>query len=161
MRAGLADDVLLVNIPRDNIKRQLVRNRLYDRSCITANCVICPYGRPGDCAQKGVIYQLQCLTCSELYIGETGRVLSVRVKEHIAGKRRQALETPLGRHRSENHRGDEFDVKCTILAHEQEIGARKTLESFWIRHRNPAMNNRNECLLITSDFLPFIPLCEL
>ena len=44
--------------------------------------------RIGDCAQKGDIYQIQCLGCNELYIGETGRVLSVRVKEHLAGKRR-------------------------------------------------------------------------
>ncbi|KAL6731463.1 hypothetical protein Aduo_002329 [Ancylostoma duodenale] len=38
---------------------------------------------------------------------------------------------------------------------------RKALEAFWIAARNPKMNNRNECLSITSDFLPYISLCEL
>ena len=161
LRAGLGNDVILVNIPGDNIKRQLVRNRLYDRSCITASCVICPNGRSGDCAQRGVVYQLQCLACRAVYIGETGRVLSVRINEHLAAKRRQSLVSPLGRHRSEIHAGNDFDVQCTILAHEEEIGARKVLEAFWIRRRNPIMNNRNECLSITDEFLPFIPLCEL
>lgn len=48
----LDDDVVLVNMPGHNIKRLLIRNRLYDRSCITRDCVICPCGRIGDCAQR-------------------------------------------------------------------------------------------------------------
>ncbi|XGW33623.1 hypothetical protein V3C99_017772, partial [Haemonchus contortus] len=42
VRAQLSDDVILVNIPPDNIKRQLVRNRLYDKQCLTEGCVTCP-----------------------------------------------------------------------------------------------------------------------
>ncbi|EYC25395.1 hypothetical protein Y032_0012g1863 [Ancylostoma ceylanicum] len=86
VQAQLQDDVRLVNIPNKNIRSQLVRNRLYDRQCISESCIVCPYGRTGDCAQTGVIYQLQCLTCSETYIGETGRTLGVRIKEHLADK---------------------------------------------------------------------------
>ncbi|VDO41663.1 unnamed protein product [Haemonchus placei] len=85
-RADLANDVFLLNTPRENIKHQLVRNRLYDRTCITDNCVICPYGKVGDCAQRAVVYQLQCLTCDACYIGETGRGLCVRVKEQLANE---------------------------------------------------------------------------
>ncbi|EYB83376.1 hypothetical protein Y032_0337g2918 [Ancylostoma ceylanicum] len=48
-RAQLHDDVALVNIPNENIKRQLIRIRLYDKACISGNCVICPYGKVGDC----------------------------------------------------------------------------------------------------------------
>ena len=44
-QAQLEDDVVLINIPNDNIRRQLVRNRLYDRACISRNCVVCPYGK--------------------------------------------------------------------------------------------------------------------
>ena len=109
----------------------------------------------------GVVYEIECLTCKATYIGETGRSLSVRISEHMAGKRRESLMTPLGRHRREAHGGRDYSVKCSILAHESEISARKTLEAFWIFSRNPSMNNKNECLSITSDFLPFIPLCEL
>ncbi|EYC03619.1 hypothetical protein Y032_0092g2523 [Ancylostoma ceylanicum] len=161
IQAQVQNDVRLENIPNDNIKSQLVRNRLYDRHCICESCVVCPYGRTGDCAQSGVIYQIQCLKCNAIYIGETGRTLGVRIKEHLAGKRRASLVTPLGRHRNELHHGDDFDVKCIILAHETDISARKTLEAFWISVRNPPMNNKNECLSITNDFMPFVPLCEL
>ncbi|EYB87792.1 hypothetical protein Y032_0257g404 [Ancylostoma ceylanicum] len=78
VQAHLHDDVRLVNIPNGNIRSQLVRNRLYDRHCFMESCIVCPYGRTGDCAQTGVIYQLECLTCSETYIGETGRTLGIR-----------------------------------------------------------------------------------
>ncbi|EYB86981.1 hypothetical protein Y032_0270g862 [Ancylostoma ceylanicum] len=118
----------------------------------------CRHGQAydGDWAQTGVIYQLECLTCSETYIGETGRVLGVRIKKHLAGKRRASLVTPLGRHKNQSHHGRDFDVKCTILAHETETSARKTLEAFWISVRNSSMNNKNECLSITNDFMPFV-----
>lgn len=68
-----------------------------------SDCVICPYRRRGDCAQKGVVYQLECLPCGDLYVGETGRVLAIRVKEHLADERRQKLATPLGKHQREAH----------------------------------------------------------
>ncbi|EYC29815.1 hypothetical protein Y032_0005g2276 [Ancylostoma ceylanicum] len=60
IRAQLHDDVVLVNIPNDNIKRQLIRNRLYDRTCVVENCTICPYGKIGDCVKTGVIYEIEC-----------------------------------------------------------------------------------------------------
>ena len=161
VRAQLQDDIMLVNVPNDNIKKQLVRNRLYDQYCNTEQCVICPHGRMGDCAKMGVVYQLECLKCNARYIGETGRTLGIRIKEHLSDKRRKNLASPLGRHRHELHGGDDFDIKFTILTLEKEISARKALESFWISAKNPEMNNKNECLSITADFLPFLSLCEL
>ncbi|KAJ1361895.1 hypothetical protein KIN20_021267, partial [Parelaphostrongylus tenuis] len=41
--------VALIEIPPNTLKRQLVRNRLYDRLCIMKDCKICPNGRDGDC----------------------------------------------------------------------------------------------------------------
>nr|CDJ87762.1 hypothetical protein HCOI_00997000 [Haemonchus contortus] len=84
-RADPANDVVLVNLPTDNIKRHLIRNRLYDRACSTNNCVICPFGKGGDCTQRETVYQLQCSACDGVYIGETGRMQGIRVKEHLAG----------------------------------------------------------------------------
>ena len=130
-------------------------------SVASENCVTCPYGTTGDCAKIGVIYQIECQTCNATYIGETGRRLAVRIKEHLAGKRLGNTRTPLGKHMTEEHGGNDFDVKCSILACETEIFARKVLEAFWISARNPSMNNRNECLSITNDLLPFAPHCEL
>ncbi|KAK6749479.1 hypothetical protein RB195_001844 [Necator americanus] len=161
LRAQLEDDVVLVNIPNDSIKRQLVRNRFYDRQCVSECCVGCPFGKTGDCTNIRVIYQIECLTCNAIYIGETGRMLNVRIKEHLAGKRRGSSMTPLGSHKNDKHDGNEFEVKCTILAHEKEISARKVLEVFWIFVRNPSMNDKNECLSTTNEFLPFVTICEL
>ncbi|EYC07846.1 hypothetical protein Y032_0068g165 [Ancylostoma ceylanicum] len=154
-------DVVLVNIPNENIRRQLVRNRLYDKSCVSRNCVICPNGKIGDCAKSGVVYQIECQTCHATYIGETGRPLSVRINEHLASKRRQSLISPLGKHRKEDHDGVDFDIKCTILALESDISARKALEALWILARTPGLNSRNEQMSITSDLMPFLSLCEL
>ena len=107
------------------------------------------------------MYQIECLSCHALYIGETGRPLSVRVSEHIASKRRRSLVSPLGKHREEDHDGSDFDVSCTILAIEHETAARKTLEASWILVRDPRMNNRSVRLSITSDLIPFIGSCEI
>ncbi|EYC27367.1 hypothetical protein Y032_0009g677 [Ancylostoma ceylanicum] len=51
-RAQLQNDVVLVSIPNANIKKQLVRNRLYDRQCISEQCIVCPHGKEGDCAKE-------------------------------------------------------------------------------------------------------------
>ncbi|EYC20774.1 hypothetical protein Y032_0021g415 [Ancylostoma ceylanicum] len=161
VRAQLQDDVFLVNVPNDNIKRQLVRNRLYDIQCISDQCIVCPHGKLGDCTKTGVVYQLECMSCNELYIGETGRTLNVRIKEHMSAKKRGSVTSPLGRHKIETHGGKDFDVRCVILTHENEISARKALEAAWILAKNPGMNNKNECLSLTSDLLPLISLCEL
>ncbi|XGW34248.1 hypothetical protein V3C99_018241 [Haemonchus contortus] len=76
-------------------------------------------------------------------------MLGIRVKEHLAGKRRRLL-TPLGKHRLEDHQGEDFDIKCKILAYENEIGARKILEALYIRERNPKLNNRNHRAILIS-----------
>ncbi|KAK6754725.1 hypothetical protein RB195_013608 [Necator americanus] len=158
LRAQLQDDVVLVNIPNDSIKRQLVCNRFYDGQYVPECCVVCPFDEAGDCTNIGVIFQIEC---NAIYIGETGRMLNVRIKEHLADKRRGSSMTPLGHYKNDKHDGNEFEIKCTILAHEKEISDRKALEAFWISVRNLSMNNKNECLSITKYFLPLVTLCEL
>ena len=108
-----------------------------------------------------MIYQIECHTCGHTYIGETGRPLGVRIYEYLSGMRRNSLATALGRHKTEEHDGNNFEIKCTILAQETEISARKALEAFWISSRNPRMNSRDECPSIANEFLPFMPYCEL
>ena len=88
-RSQLQDDVILVDIPNDNIKKQLVRNRLYDTECMIEQCVVCPYGKTGDCTKCGVVYRIECLRCHASYVGETGRALGIRIKEHMAGKKKE------------------------------------------------------------------------
>ncbi|KAK6757099.1 hypothetical protein RB195_015118 [Necator americanus] len=89
----------LTEIPPNNLKHQLIRNRLYDTFCTAPNCIICPTGRPGDCLRSGVIYLISCTSCGDEYLGETAR-LYVRMKEHVNGKNRLREWTSLGAQRT-------------------------------------------------------------
>ncbi|EYB89038.1 hypothetical protein Y032_0237g3247 [Ancylostoma ceylanicum] len=69
-RAALDKYVTVVEIPPNNFKRQLIRNRMYDRICSTPKCVVCPEGRAGDCMTSGVVYLICCKSCGEEYVAK-------------------------------------------------------------------------------------------
>ncbi len=39
--------------------------------------------KTGRCLSKNVVYRISCLHCDLVYIGETGRTIGSRVKEHL------------------------------------------------------------------------------
>ena len=88
-------------------------------------------------------------------------MLSIRMKEHMANRRKGNPGSPLGKHKLEEHRGDDFEVKCVILAYETDIAAREALGAAWIYTRKPPMNGKNECISIASDLVSYLSLCEL
>ena len=70
------------------------------KKCLSQNCSICIYANTSNflfnkynlpiaiptfstCSSKNVIYIIRCSKCNEFYIGETGRSLSIRIKEHL------------------------------------------------------------------------------
>lgn len=73
--------------------------------------------------------------CNEIYTEETRSVLGVRLEEHLAGKKRGILTSPLDKHRMKGHSGADFVVKYPTLAY--EISSSKTFEAFRIIVRNP------------------------
>ena len=109
--------------------------------------------------RSGVIYLITCKLCGHEYIGETGRPLCSRIKEHMDGMRKSKVSTPLGTHRMLQHNGTEFDITVSILSREAEVAGRKTLEACWILSRNPQMNRKDECTAITNELAPFLELC--
>ncbi|VDO96898.1 unnamed protein product [Heligmosomoides polygyrus] len=123
--------------------------------------MVCPFGKEGDCTASGVVYLITCTECNEEYIGETGRPLWVRVKEHMDRLRRCQISTLLGEHRQRSHGGAMVGVAITILAREVDIAARKTLEALWIAFKNPAINRREERVALTQELAPFADLCGL
>ncbi|XGW34489.1 hypothetical protein V3C99_018419 [Haemonchus contortus] len=157
-RSGLENAVSIVNAPPFNLKKRLVRNRLYDRLCTTSNCVVCPASRECDGTMSGVVYKITCRDCGNEYIGETARPLHVRIKEHIDGTKRLKGSTALGTHRIQKQNGGVFEVTVEVLAQESQPCARKTLEAFWIQVTNPKMNRREECLAITRELRPYMKL---
>lgn len=68
--------------------------------------------------EKTVEFKVATYFWNALYITETGRVLAVRIKEHLVSKRRRNLTSPPGRQRDEGQGGTEFDVKCMVLTFE-------------------------------------------
>ncbi|EYB91262.1 hypothetical protein Y032_0208g2083 [Ancylostoma ceylanicum] len=153
-RANLECLVTIVELPPNNLRRQLIRNRIYDRLCTTSDCVVCPFGREGDCMRSCVIYMIKCRKCGDEYVGETARPLCVRVKEHLEGKSSSRSSTPLGSHRALAHNGVDYEVQATILAYETEISARKTLEAFWIHYksRDPHITSTVFCAIPSLSF---------
>ena len=147
--------VRVVDVPPATLKQRLVRNRAYDRLCETPGCVICPFGREGDCMTSGAVYLITCQSCGDTYVGETGRPLCIRIKEHMDGLNKSKISTPLGMHRSLKHDNAEIQIGVTILSHESEILARKTLEAFWIAAKKPKINRKDECIAITKELAPY------
>ena len=45
-------------------------------------CLVHPKDKLSDLQKCGVVYKVDCLSCDQCYIGETGRKLEVRIKEH-------------------------------------------------------------------------------
>lgn len=69
------------------LKRQLVRNRLYDRKCISENCTVYSYNTFGECVKVGVVYQTECEICNKAYVVETETIFAVHIREDMASKR--------------------------------------------------------------------------
>ncbi|KAK6764420.1 hypothetical protein RB195_024660 [Necator americanus] len=130
VRCGLDDQVRVVEIPPTILKKQLVRNRMYDRICLIQNCAICPFGKAGDCMVSGVVYLISCKTCGEQYIGETGRPLCVCIKQHLDGMKHSNAATHLGTHRRKCRENARFCISATILSYKPEILTRRSLEAF-------------------------------
>ena len=84
----------------------------------------------------GVIYKITCPSCNDTYVGETGRSLGTRMKDHLSNR---APLTAVGEHRSKHqHNIQDSDVK--ILAREHHLWSRKIRESIEIRTEQPALN---------------------
>ena len=92
-----------------------------------------------DCAKSGVVYQEECLKRHAYYVGETDRLLSISMKQQLSGIRRGKLDDTLGKHKAEANNGNDFNVRCVILARESDISARKALEAAFICTKNPVI----------------------
>ena len=50
------------------------------------------------CMSQNVVYIIKCRTCNKIYIGETGRRLADRFREHLRSTRQTNTDLPVGRH---------------------------------------------------------------
>ena len=82
--------------------------------------------------KQGVVYECT-LSNGKRYIGETGRCLGERVKEHKRDIRLGKTEdNPLAEHVWK----DNVELgECSVVAHENSWNKRRTLEALWIGRR--------------------------
>lgn len=73
--------MMITKIQINSLRRQSVRNRIYDRQVKTVNWVILHIGKDGDCMYSGTICLILCNSWDE-HIGKTFRPLCVCMKKH-------------------------------------------------------------------------------
>ena len=73
-----------------------------------------------------------CLKCGELYIGETGRMLSERFWEHLRDIKKNKSGKEVAKHFNSNGHVLE-DVSVAGLVFKNELSERRSLESSFIR----------------------------
>jgi hypothetical protein len=112
--------------------------------------------------QSSVVYGISC-SCSAVYVGETGRELQTRIKNHREGWEKGDLATAFGTHTACQPAFDETE----ILAHESHPRLRLLAESAFIRafgeretiipSPNDSNINRNSGLILDQRWLPLMP----
>ena len=115
-----------------------------------------PKDKLSACEKSNVVYEVPCKNCQSVYIGETGRLLSIRIKEHsedvnkVTSSRRftrnSCSQSLVERNKSaitdhvmqENHVIDFDNVK--VLDREDNRKLRCIKEAIWIRCKKDNMN---------------------
>jgi hypothetical protein len=95
--------------------------------------------------EKGVVYEFECRECERegkevKYIGETGRRLKERVKEHMRISNEEKW-TEVGRHGMEMHgKVDEGMWRIKVLERERDEFRRRVVEAVKIEKIKPELN---------------------
>lgn len=143
-RTALEDNVAVVEAQPNKLKREFVRNRMYDRICATPKCIIRPTGR-AEWVRESLL--VSCVSCGEEYIDETARPLRARIKEQKPNHSSRYTQKVLTRLSSE--------VSIEILAQKQ-TAAHKTWEALWVQEK--IRKCKEECLSITRELAPYLGL---
>lgn len=106
--------------------------------------------------KTGVVYEIPCKDCSTRYIGETGRALSTRVKEHQACVRLGKYEnSALAEHA--NTLGHDVSWNDTkILASNSHWLKRRITEAWMITEKEHVLTNRDCGRKMPESYLPLI-----
>ena len=84
--------------------------------------------------KTNVIYCITCTLCKKLYIGETGRRLGDRFREHLRDveKDDKNASKPVARHSNLPNHSKKHMVVCGLSLHQGSTERRKTLEQKFI-----------------------------
>ena len=86
------------------------------------------------CTSANVIYCITCTYCNKLYIGETGRRLGDRFREHLRDVERNDKDAskPVARHFNLPNHSKQHMAVCGLSLHLGSSESRKTLEQKFI-----------------------------
>ena len=118
--------------------------------CARSRCKACPFVQNADkisgpkrsvkitdrftCTSANVIYCITCTLCKKLYIGETGRRLGDRFREHLRDVEKDDKDAskPVARHFNlPNHSKEHMSI-CGLSLHQGTTDSRKNLEQRFI-----------------------------
>ena len=100
----------------------------YVTYCIT--CTLCNSYAIDDCISTSVIYCITCTVWNKIYIGETGRRLADRFREHLRDKEKNNIDAskPVARRFNlPNHSHHNMTI-CGLSLHHGNTESRKNLE---------------------------------
>ena len=88
--------------------------------------------------KSGVVYQLTCPRCSACYVGQTGRHIQTRLKEHL--QRAGPMKSHLAQYNA-TLTSDQVDILHSTSRGESFL---LTLEALHIREHKPSINTKDE-----------------
>ena len=111
--------------------------------CMLSSVFRKPKGRIVGSEKSGLVYEIPCRDCDAVYIGETGRSLKTRKREHFdAVKRMDVKKSALCQHIVDFDHFIAWD-KAKILKMEANYSKRRSAESFFINQRAAEVNVLN------------------
>ena len=156
-RSNIFSQPPLISFKRDkNIGNFLVRSSFQTNDqpgtfkCARSRCKTCPFIHNVEkisgpkrsikitdhftCTSANVIYCITCTYCNKLYIGETGRRLGDRFREHLHDVERNDKDAskPVARHFNLPNHSKQHMAVCGLSLYQGSSESRKTLEQKFI-----------------------------
>ncbi|XP_025264609.1 uncharacterized protein LOC112637982 [Camponotus floridanus] len=100
-------------------------------------------------SRNNIVYKINCMDCNASYVGQTGRLLKTRLKEH-----KKNLTSVIAEHRALDHTLDFDGVE--ILDEEAFLGRRLISEMIHIKRQRNALNLQNDTLKLNASCLSII-----
>ena len=90
--------------------------------------------------RKGVVYEIPCHKCEKSYIGETGRTLSKRIKEHKYAVCSMNMNITIARHSWSTGNRANWERSTVIGLEEHPVKRKILLEGVKIQNKTNNMN---------------------
>ena len=95
-----------------------------------------------NCDDTNVIYCLQCTHCPSTYIGQTGRKLKIRIKEHLRAIKSNKPNSSVAIHMNKH---SESDFTVSVLGSDEHVFKRLVIESIWIKLTGSHSGMNTQC----------------